>query len=1016
MKRMRWAGLVFLLEGVLAGSLWAEPAPAPQSSASSETDEFPATAALDGDFQTRWSSGFKDDEWWQIDFAEPCVLSGLVLHWEEAFGEKYRIEVSDEGTTWRAVFEEERGDGGSDLIYFEPVTSRFVRVHGVQRATGWGFSLWEVSFRGPESQPTFTADTALSDYPPERALDGRLDTGWRSEPQPQAVFMVQFPEPISLGGLQLNWGADYARTFTVYGWTTNNIRMPLHHREYGNGECDYILFDEVRISRLEFQLREGSRDNGFEIREILLKGVDEKATPLRKLMGRALDSQKSWFPLWLSREQEFWTITGVPGGAQKSLLSETGTIEPQKKAFTVMPFLYDGQKLVSWDQAEVTQELEEGYLPLPRVVWNHPDWGLEIKPVTFGEPDRLLTLVRYRISNKKRTTQNLRFGLTVLPVQLNPAWQHGGLSPIKQARWDRPKQGATLAVEDRVRMLLETRPVQSAVLPFEEGDAARLLSLGLLPDRREAKDPKGLLSAACLYGLSIPPEESRDIYVLFPLGRSAVEEWPWENTAAEFEHQLELARAFWKPALNRARLDIPEPRLAQLMQSNLAFILLEQDGPWLKPGTRFYNSSWLRDGALMGLTLLQLGHGEPVKRYEEAVEDLIRSDGWIPWMVNENGKPVSFNPDSGEGHEYDAQGQYTFLVRNLYDYTRDEAWLGKRYSAVRKTLEFGLQLRRQRMTPDYEGGPFYGLLPASNSHEGYFPAQHSYWDDFWLLRGLEDGIYLAYKLGRTEDAQAWRAEAEKFQRDVAASLDKVIARDRLDYIPGCVEKGDFDSTSTAIAYTVGDGKAWLPEPYAERTFDLYYDGFVRRLIPGGRSSYTPYEARSAHALVRRGEPRKALNILRFLAADAVHPENWNGMAEVVHVRPRVPAYIGDMPHGWVGSEFISAMRTLFAYEADGRLVLGAGLDADWWRQGLRVSDLPTSFGTVGYNILPEANAMEITVEGQAQPPGGFVWPVPDRFRQAGFELNGQPVVSVDRSLMFTGLPTVIRITLPKALP
>ena len=39
---------------------------------------------------------------------------------------------------------------------------------------------------------------------------------------------------------------------------------------------------------------------------------------------------------------------------------------------------------------------------------------------------------------------------------------------------------------------------------------------------------------------------------------------------------------------------------------------------------------------------------------------------------------------------------------------------------------------------------FYGLLPASISHEGYAAKpMHSYWDDFWGLKGYDGAIAIA---------------------------------------------------------------------------------------------------------------------------------------------------------------------------------------------------------------------------------------------------------------------------------
>lgn len=38
----------------------------------------------------------------------------------------------------------------------------------------------------------------------------------------------------------------------------------------------------------------------------------------------------------------------------------------------------------------------------------------------------------------------------------------------------------------------------------------------------------------------------------------------------------------------------------------------------------------------------------------------------------------------------------------------------------------------------------YGLMPESISHEGYSGNPvHSYWDDFWTLRGLKDAADMA---------------------------------------------------------------------------------------------------------------------------------------------------------------------------------------------------------------------------------------------------------------------------------
>jgi hypothetical protein len=458
-------------------------------------------------------------------------------------------------------------------------------------------------------------------------------------------------------------------------------------------------------------------------------------------------------------------------------------------------------------------------------------------------------------------------------------------------------------------------------------------------------------------------------------------------------------------------ISIPEPKLIHMVQSNLAYILLNQDGPWIKPGPRRYNHAWMRDGSMTSLALLRMGLTEPVRQFVQAYIPLVDEKGWVPWHVFEGGKPVEFVTDSREGHEYDSQGQFPFLLRHYAGFAGDATVLQEGYPAVVRALRYGRQLRRERMTAPYRTNPklaaYYGILPESNSHEGYYPAMHSYWDDFWYLRGLQDGIYLAEKLGQADDAAWMRAELQEAREDLYASMRRVIERDQLDYLPGSVEKGDFDATSTAIAIMVGDEAAYLPQPYAAHTFDRYYEDFVKRLIPGGAESFTPYEVRTAEVFVRLGHRQRALNMLRVFTYDSARPPAWNHLAEVVHGRYRTPSYIGDMPHTWVGSGYISAVRSLFAYEEGEQLILAAGIDPDWIADGIRVRGMPTSFGAIHYDIRRSNGAIRMSIEGDAAPRDGFTVRLPRKFRTWVFHLNGEIVAAADASVHVAALPAVL---------
>ena len=115
------------------------------SSVEQEMPQFQPRFAIDGDSATRWSSEDSDDEWLQVELAQPTRIGKAVLAWEAACGDSYTIEGSVDGTTWKTLASVSGGDCSTDELRFDSVDAvRFVRMQGVTRATTWGYSLYEL--------------------------------------------------------------------------------------------------------------------------------------------------------------------------------------------------------------------------------------------------------------------------------------------------------------------------------------------------------------------------------------------------------------------------------------------------------------------------------------------------------------------------------------------------------------------------------------------------------------------------------------------------------------------------------------------------------------------------------------------------------------------------------------------------------------------------------------------------------------------------------------------------------
>ncbi|RSS83103.1 discoidin domain-containing protein [Streptomyces sp. WAC06614] len=119
----------------------------PAAASSAEWNPFVSYApglAVDGSRGSRWASDWNDDQWIQIDLGSSNLVRRVTLDWERAYGKAYRIEVSADGSSWQTAYATTAGDGGLDTARFAGVPARYVRIHGVQRGTQWGYSLYEV--------------------------------------------------------------------------------------------------------------------------------------------------------------------------------------------------------------------------------------------------------------------------------------------------------------------------------------------------------------------------------------------------------------------------------------------------------------------------------------------------------------------------------------------------------------------------------------------------------------------------------------------------------------------------------------------------------------------------------------------------------------------------------------------------------------------------------------------------------------------------------------------------------
>ncbi|WP_406455151.1 discoidin domain-containing protein [Streptomyces sp. NBC_00876] len=178
--------------------------PASVTASGSENDATGPGAAADGDGATRWSSNAADDAWIRVDLGSVIRISRVTLDWEAAYGKKYVLEVSKNGTDWTTFYTEDDGTGGSVTAHTYPqeVTGRYVRMRGIQRATAWGYSLYSFKVYGGEQAPASTTRTNLALNHPAY---GNLYQHAGNSP----AFVTDGGWPADLKADQSRWSSDW---------------------------------------------------------------------------------------------------------------------------------------------------------------------------------------------------------------------------------------------------------------------------------------------------------------------------------------------------------------------------------------------------------------------------------------------------------------------------------------------------------------------------------------------------------------------------------------------------------------------------------------------------------------------------------------------------------------------------------------------------------------------------------------------------------------------------------------
>jgi hypothetical protein len=427
------------------------------------------------------------------------------------------------------------------------------------------------------------------------------------------------------------------------------------------------------------------------------------------------------------------------------------------------------------------------------------------------------------------------------------------------------------------------------------------------------------------------------------------------------------AEAYWRDAVGRFRVSVPDRRWAQAMAAitGHAAMTLNEGAPDVAVVN--YNV-FNRDGVYVANILQKCGRYDLA---ESAINYFLR------------------HPFNGRVEvEADNPGQILWIMGQHWLFTRDRVWLERIYDQASQ-LAAMIRYYRSEPEPHYVRADSlaYGdalpadapnALPANRRQvlrPGACDGTHPEYTEPFDIAGLTAASMLAEALHRSDDAATWGALAGELLRNYDSRYSTELGAGYGSY---CVlwpcALYPFDRGHAHEQF----GEIGMQPPGTWRYFPLAtaHQG----LLAGNRDAgWRTVEEHLAH-------PQMAS---WFLFDEGEQDDgNCSGEGGWGHYLTTWRSGVA-MPHGWAIAEMWLLMRDCLVYENGGALVLFGGVADDWFRSsdGMEVENLPTHFGALTAVYRPTDRGATLTLSGDAYPPAGYEIALPSHLRATALVNN-----------------------------
>jgi len=943
------------------------------ASSSENPASFPPANAADGNPATRWSSAHSDDQWLIIDYGAERDLVGLSLHWEAANAQKFAVELSNDGKKWRRVYKQDAARGGVEDIYFGRQRGRYVKLKFLQRATSWGYSLWEIVPRGLGEEIVLTSSSAARGEDAARVLDGDPATAWKPASNGAAWVAMSFPEDRIIAGVDVGgidrpeeaWHLELSRD------GTNWVRVGEWRREADRSSC---LIGKAAVRHVRLVRESGSSTLG----EVGVLSWENIAA------GSSLEIIRG--------------LAGIEGSETKVHVGRDGSFvaEPHDGQVGFAVYDRDADILYTPETMVTDWSLEDGRLPFNEIRWRAA--GLAAQTTIFAEShdSNELTYARTVLSNTTDRARRVTALVTVRPSSVN-------------AERAKALRSVSRPLDQQLRMneggIIQVQWPEGE--NTEAGDKLSPLGVRVLGvDTATSVEPAVKYFAAGR-DIELQPGGVANVTVWVPSRMPLGADFAYPDADARHD----ALRKEWQGRVPMV-LKVPDKRYEDYFYASAYYLLLLSTTNEIWPGPVNYRTFFLHDSVEMVEALDKVGLGN------ETLPKLQR----FRYNLTDN--------------YLDGLGGLAYGLYIHYALTKDHAYLQDVYPKILASCETIRKLRHDHLPETTNNPALTGLMPPSASQDNFNKHAHLYQDNWWSCVGLRAGALAAEAVGRPEDAAWINRECDSLVDASMKSIRAVMKREKVDYIPAFADAWPHEERIVDADHRIlGEAQMasahrplWspglslglkVPPELFAKSYAAYwkragaFSGFDGAWFVEYEKVFWGYNLQLARPLPFLGLNDIALLNLKWCVDNPSCPGAWmEAMKSRLNREGRyelAPGIIGDVPHGWVASHYILLLRDMLAREEGDKLHVLACVPPEWFTEGksIELSHAPTMFGLLDLTAKRTGKVLRVTFQAEQPPPGGWVVTLPEPKKIAKIQVDGEDYAGM--TLGDLQLPSAARV-------